>query len=200
MSAPDDDDARLTELETLEAIYPEIRRSTLAEDSFTFEIELPVQPADPVTVKFPAAAGNAHNGPQGPGLQPVQGAQLEEDSLQVTHLPALHLRLTLPYGYPEAAAPVVQLSTNPQWLPQETLSKLESDAPRLWEEMGRDMVAFSYIDHVHRAADDVFDAVNADGTLEVDAQHKLAVLDHDIKAKKAAFDKETYDCGICLGE
>ncbi|KAL6891061.1 RWD domain-containing protein, partial [Trichoderma longibrachiatum] len=47
-------------------------------------------------------------------------------------------------------------------------------------------------------ADDVFGAITAEGTLQVDPEHKLAVLDYDIKAKKAAFDKETFDCGICL--
>lgn len=94
----------------------------------------------------------------------------------------------------------MHISTDPQWLPQETLSKLENDGPRLWEEMGRDMVAYTYIDHVQRATDDVFGTITESGTLEVPSQHKLAVLDHDIKAKKEAFEKETFDCGICLGK
>lgn len=196
-----DDDVRTTELETLEAIYPELHRPDVAQDPYTFEIELPVQPAAPVTVRFPSTAGNdsAIGVLSGPGQAAAQDAQPEEDSLQVTHLPALLLRITLPEGYPSDAPPEVRLSTHPPWLPRETLEKLENDAPRLWEEVGRDMVAYTYIDHVHRAADDVFGTVAADGSLKIDAQHKLAVLDHDIKAKKEVFEKGTFDCGICLG-
>lgn len=193
------DDLRHTELDTLQAIFPEIHRPDEAKDPFTFEIELPVQPAAPVTVTFPAATGNDTAVIAGPGGA-AQNGQSEEDSLQVSHLPSLMLRISLPEGYPPDRPPAVRISTEPPWLSQDTISKLESDAPRLWEEMGRDMVAYTYIDHVQHAADGVFGAISADGTLEVASQHKLAVLDHDIKAKKEAFEKETFDCGICLGK
>lgn len=189
------DDFRYTELETLEAIYPEIQRPDPKTDPFTFDIELPVQPAVPVTVIFLAAAGNDVS------LAATDHfGQPEVDSLHVTHLPALSLRITLPDGYPADRPPIVRIFTEPLWLPQEIIENLESDGPRLWEECGRDMVAYTYIDHVQRAVDDVFGAITPDGTLEMDSQHKLAVLDHDIKAKKAAFENETFDCGICLGK
>lgn len=200
------DDTRATELETLEAIYPEVQYPDRTKDPFTFEIELPVQPASPVTVTFPAAAtGNdvVLNLPGQPGTPAALNGQQQQpggdDSLNVSHLPSLRLRMTLRDGYPETHPPSVQISTDPQWLPRETLCRLEGDVATLWEDMGRDMVAFAYIDHVQRAADDVFGAITPEGTLEVDPQHKLAVLDHDIKAKKAAFEKETFDCGVCLG-
>ena len=80
------------------------------------------------------------------------------------------------------------------------MQRLEDDGPRLWEESGRDMVAYTYIDHLQRAAEDVFGTVTEGGTLAVDSEHKLAVLDYDIKAKRKAFENETFDCGICLGE
>jgi hypothetical protein len=202
---PPDDDARHAELETLEAIYPEIRRSEDGHGPFTFDIELPVAPAAPVTVTFPAALGN---GPPGLGAdgQPVghghghRHGLGDADSLQVSHLPPVSLRITLPNGYPSDRPPLVKVSTNPPWLSPETLARLEDDGPRLWEEAGCDMVAYTYIDHVQRAADDVFGTITADGSLQVDAQHKLAVLDYDIKAKKVAFEKETFDCGVCLGK
>lgn len=192
LSTADDDDARATELETLEAIYPELRRTD--NSRFAFELELPVEPAAPVTVTFPAAASSDQllNGS-------TSAAPALEDSLQVSHLPPLALHITLPEGYPAECAPLVKISTTPQWLSAEMLSRLAGEAPRLWEEMGRDLVTYTYIDHVQRAADDVFGAITAEGTLQVDPEHKLAVLDYDIKAKKAAFDKETFDCGICLG-
>ncbi|KAM0475322.1 hypothetical protein ACHAPX_007076 [Trichoderma viride] len=191
LSTADDDEARATELETLEAIYPELRRTD--DSRYAFELELPVEPAAPVTVTFPAAASSDQllNGS-------TAAAPALEDSLQVSHLPPLALQITLPEGYPAECAPLVQISTTPQWLSAEMLSRLAGEAPRLWEEMGRDLVAYAYIDHVQRAADDVFGAITAEGTLQVDPEHKLAVLDYDIKAKKAAFDKETFDCGICL--
>lgn len=37
----DSPDERETELETLEAIYPEIRRPDATQDPFTFEIDIP---------------------------------------------------------------------------------------------------------------------------------------------------------------
>lgn len=172
-STRDDDDARSVELETLAAIWPELRRGA----AFSFELELPVRPARPLTVLFGA-----------PG-----------DPLLVSHLPALRLRLTLPDGYPGQRPPQAAVSTSPPWLPRATLAALEEEAARLWREAGRDLVAYAYIDHVQRAAD-VFGAVTPDGTLRVDPRHRLAVLDHDTKAKRAAFGRESFECGVCLGK
>lgn len=197
-----DGDERATELETLEAIYPEIQYPDRAREPFTFEIELPIQPETPVTVIFPTSAvgndvavGGAGGATAGGGVGAVDG---DNDSLNVSHLPSLRLRMTLPEGYPTDRPPVVHISSDPQWLPAGTVSRLEADVIGLWEDVGQDMVAFAYIDHLRRAADDVFDAITPEGTLEVNAQHKLAVLDYDIKAKKEAFEKETFECGVCL--
>ncbi|KAF4970098.1 hypothetical protein FSARC_2799 [Fusarium sarcochroum] len=190
------DDSRYMELGSLEAIYPEIRRPD-AKDPFTFEIDLPVEPAAPVTVTFPAASAPAHPGLTTPA-QAAENGQPEVDSLEVSYLPSLRLRVHLPDGYPVDVPPEIHVSTTPQWLTKETIKKLEDDGPRLWDEIGRDMVAFTYIDHIQRAAEDVFGTISPEGTLQVDPEHKLAVLDHDIKAKKAAFEKETFDCGVCL--
>ncbi|TWU78358.1 translation termination inhibitor protein itt1 [Metarhizium rileyi] len=209
-SAADEADARLVELEALEAIYPEIRHSLPCSDSspregeprFTFELELPVEPANPVTVLFPAASsGVAQNdGGVGGGSASTPAALPAEpvDSLLVSHLPPLALVMTLPDGYPADRPPVVTISTTPQWLSHATLRALEDHGPRLWEEAGRDMVAYTYIDHLQREADNAFGAIGTGGTLQVDPEHKLAVLDFDINAKRAAFEKETFECGICL--
>jgi E3 ubiquitin-protein ligase RNF14 len=206
-----DDDQRLVEIETLEAIYPEISRIRHedGEDALIFEIEVPVKPAAPVAVMFPAAAtGNdVATSPAGLG-EPSSGngngngskdSEVKVDSLEISHLPSLRLRISLPLGYPERQPPAMHISAVPPWLRRETLAGLEQDGPRLWEEAGRDMVAFTYIDHVQRLADDVFGAVGRSGALEIDSAHKLAVLDYDINAKKAAFENDTFDCGVCLG-
>jgi E3 ubiquitin-protein ligase RNF14 len=196
------DDDRLAELGTLEAIFPEIRRLADEDKRVTFELDLPVEPAQPVKVTFPAAAENPIAG-QRPPVQSVWNGQAhvsEEDSRVISHLPPLSLRLALPEGYPTESSPQARISTIPQWLPSEVVKRLEMDAVQLWEGAGKDMVAYTYIDHLQRAAEDVFGTITDKGTLEIYAEHKLAVLDYDIKARQAAFDKETFDCGICLGK
>ncbi|KAH6892125.1 RWD domain-containing protein [Thelonectria olida] len=193
----DSDDLRHVELGTLKAIYPEIRRPD-EKDPFTFEIDLPVEPTAPVTVTFPAASATALPVLNVAGGPSVDNALPEVDSLNVSHLPSLCLRIHLPDGYPVDAPPQITISAKPQWLEPDTVKRLEGDGPRLWDEIGRDMVAFMYIDHVQQAAEDVFGTITPEGTLQMDAEHKLAVLDYDIKAKKAAFEKETFECGVCL--
>ena len=154
-----------------------------------------------MTVTFPPA-GNVAQEVVTAEAAPENGAVAPEalDSLDISHFPPLTLFIQLPEGYPETKPPRVTISLTPQWLGDKTLRRLEEDGPRLWEEMGQDLVAYTYIDHIQRGAEDVFGTIGAAGTLAVDAEHKLAVLDYDIKAKKAAFEKETFECGICLGE
>ncbi|PHH59563.1 hypothetical protein CDD81_2870 [Ophiocordyceps australis] len=194
-----EDDLRHQELETLEAIFPEIRRLAGHHDgpgsstALVFELELPVKPVEPVTVVFPAAST-----PQLHGCAPVQPADQETvDSLLVSHLPPVLLTFTLPNGYPEHQPPHMSLSTTPQWLSGTTLQRVQDDSPGLWEEAGRDLVVYSLIDNVQRAAEHVFGTVT-DGKLQVPPEHKLAVLDYDIKAKRAAFEEKTFHCGICI--
>jgi E3 ubiquitin-protein ligase RNF14 len=197
----DDDDARHIELETLEAIFPELRRlGATGSDGLAFELEIPIETATSVTVTFPLA-GNIAQEIVADDAAPENGAAGPEvrDSLDISHFPPLTLLIRLPDGYPETNPPSVTISVTPQWLGDKTLRRLEDDGPRLWEEMGQDLVAYTYIDHIQRGAEDVFGTIGEDGTLAVDAEHKLAVLDFDIKAKKAAFEKETFECGICLG-
>ncbi|KAI9158692.1 E3 ubiquitin-protein ligase itt1 [Paramyrothecium foliicola] len=195
---PAKDDVRGEELETLEAIYPEISHPD-PDNFFAFELELPVEPAHPLTVTFPPLAAGPVPPPPGVlGLQHAPHAQPDEDSVQITYLPSLNLRITLPPGYPRDEPPKIDISTNPPWLSADIIGKLQDDGPRLWDEAGRDMMAFAYIDHVQRATDDVFGTVDPDGALHLDPQHKLAVLDYDLKAKTVAFGKKTFECGVCL--
>lgn len=188
------------ELSTLSAIFPEMQRIR-EDDPYTFFLEVPVNPTKAVTVFFPAATeGQAVNptAPRsaGPGLNGAANI----DSHELTHLPAIRLQFSIPSTYPGAAPPSVNLSTSPSWLPASTAKKLEDDCARLWEEHGRDLVVFSYVDHVQQSADDVFGLISESGALEIRPEYKIAVLDCDIKAKRAAFDKETFECGVCLGE
>ncbi|AEO62662.1 uncharacterized protein THITE_2107099 [Thermothielavioides terrestris NRRL 8126] len=200
--ADDLDDPRDVELGSLCAIYPEIQQLR-PEDPYTITLDIPVTPSKAVTVFFPAAANDAvppgasgatnGTGTSGPGQQgPV-------DSHEVAHLPPVQLEIVLGPRYPAEQPPEISISTTPPWLPEDTVKQLKDDAPRLWEEMGRDIMGFTYIDHVQQAAHNVFGLVNEKGSLEVDPRHKIAILDYDIKARRAAFEKETFDCGVCLG-
>ncbi|KAK6219747.1 RWD domain-containing protein [Colletotrichum tabaci] len=188
----DSDDPRQDELGSLQAIFPEIQPDDRR--PYCFTIELPVHPAKPVTVTFPAAA----NAEDAAAAQLLPGAEPRVDSHELSHLPAVVIRIDLPEGYPSEKPPNVSISTSPPWLTRDVTKKLEGDGQRLWEEMGRDMVVFTYIDHIQQASDDVFGMVDGNGTLEIDPSHKIAILDYDIEATRASFEKETFDCGICL--
>ncbi|EAQ90586.1 hypothetical protein CHGG_02521 [Chaetomium globosum CBS 148.51] len=196
--ADDLDNPRDVELSSLSAIYPEIQQLN-PNDPYTVALDVPVNPSEAVTVFFPAAtddgllpdANGAQNGDAAVGLDQQGGV----DSHELAHLPSVHLEITLGPQYPAEQPPQVSISTNPPWIPFDTIKRLESDAARLWEEMGRDMVGFTYIDHVQQAADGVFGLVDSKGSLGVDPSHKIAILDYDIKARRAAFEKETFDCG-----
>lgn len=194
----DFDNPRDVELSSLSAIYPEIQQLR-PDDPYTIALDVPVHPSKAVTVFFPAAADDAlppgANGAEAAG----PGQQGAVDSHELAHLPSVRLEITLGPQYPAQQPPHITISANPPWLPAETVKQLEDDAPRLWEEMGRDIVGFTYIDHVQQAADNVFGLVDDKGSLEVDPRHKIAILDYDIKARRAAFEKETFDCGVCLG-
>ncbi|RYP51372.1 hypothetical protein DL768_003300 [Monosporascus sp. mg162] len=189
----EEEDAREVELSTLTAIYPELQVDE--RDSHTVSIELPVSLTKPLTVLFPAVSEATP--PTGtPGIT-VPGAS-NVDSQSLSHLPSLQVRITLPDGYPQKEPPKAVISTSPLWLPEDVLRKLEYDAERLWEELGRDQVVFAYIDNLQQSTDNLFGLVDGKGTLEVPPEHKIAILDYDIKAKRKAFEKETFDCGICL--
>ncbi|KAI1805452.1 RWD-domain-containing protein [Daldinia bambusicola] len=188
-----EDDVREVELSTIAAIYPELQIDE--NDPYKVSIELPVSLASPVTVLFPAATEGA------PMAEPVQEqlpAVAAVDSHALSNLPSLQVHIELPEGYPLEKPPRVDISTSPPWLSGDILRKLETDVVVLWEDIGRDQVIFTYIDNLQQASENIFGLVDNEGRLEVGPEHKIAILDYDIKAKQRAFDKETFECGICL--
>ncbi|KAI1138837.1 RWD-domain-containing protein [Hypoxylon sp. FL0543] len=188
-----EEDIRQEELSTIAAIYPELQVDD--NDPHTVTIELPVSLANPLTVLFPAVAE---------GAPPVESAQEQipavaaVDSQALSNLPSLQVRISLPEGYPLEKPPTVAISTSPPWLSDQILHKLENDVEALWEDMGRDQVIFTYIDNLQQSAENVFGLVDDKGRLEIAPEHKIAILDYDITAKQRAFEKETFECGICL--
>lgn len=69
----------------------------------------------------------------------------------------------------------------------------------MWEEIGKDQVVFTYIDSLREAAEDGLDLTNhVSEYLNVSQDLKLALLDFDMKAKRAKFEQGTFTCSICL--
>ncbi|KAI1330156.1 RWD-domain-containing protein, partial [Xylariaceae sp. FL0255] len=188
-----DDDARDVELETLVAIYPELQRDEI--DSYKFSLELPVSLEKPLTVRFPAATEAA---PPDALPEVFTSAPADVDSQTLLNLPALRVEVALPEGYPHEKPPLISISTTPPWLGNKILGKLESDAATLWDENGHDQIIFTYIDDLQRTAEDAFGLVDTEGALEIGLEHKLALLDYDMNARRKAFERETFECGICL--
>jgi len=206
----DMEDEREIELSSISAIFPEIALDPL--DPFSASIDLPVNPSLPLPVAFPESAEGLnnirnHSEPQlelpfrlrndGHDRNDLE-TQLETHYL--SHLPSLHLRINLPKGYPSSQPPVFDLSTTPQWLSPTVLERLQADGLNLWEDLGHDQVVFAYIDYLQQSAENTFGVLEGNETLEVSQDLKIALLDFDMNAKRAAFERETFTCGVCLGK
>ncbi|KAF2878547.1 RING finger protein-like protein [Massariosphaeria phaeospora] len=166
--APDDE--RIEELNTLQAIYPEFTFEI--SNPLTAHIELLVAPVKPLPVTF----------------EPEQ--QVE----RLPYLPPLHLDITLPPDYPANAPPSVKLTTTPSWLPEHVLDRLVEEVRAKWKEYGGMAVLFNYIDYLQEAAAMAF------GLTEVSlpTSEKSDLLEYSSRMKREIFDKESFDCGICL--
>jgi E3 ubiquitin-protein ligase RNF14 len=206
----DVEDEREIELSSISAIFPEITLDAL--DPFSASIQLPVTPSLPLPVVFLEPTEGPNNIRNDPGPQFELPFRLINDGHDrndhdtrlethyLSHLPSLHLRISLPKGYPSSQPPVFDLSTTPQWLSATVLERLQVDGIRLWEELGHDQVVFAYIDHLQQGAENAFGLLDGRETIQVSQDLKIALLDFDINAKRAAFEKETFTCGVCLGK
>ncbi|KAK4965669.1 hypothetical protein LTR66_012087, partial [Elasticomyces elasticus] len=188
----DAEDEREEELSSITAIFPELVIDST--NPFAASIGLPVVPSEPLSVAFaapesapvPAPANGTNNAaPQG-----------NEASL-LSHLPPLRLHVILPEGYPTEKAPVVELSTSPEWLPLTKSVELREECRKLWEEYGHGQTIFAYIDFLQQSAERGFD-VAVDKPLDLPYDLKAPLLAYDRKAKRAAFEAETFECPFCM--
>jgi E3 ubiquitin-protein ligase RNF14 len=164
------DDERAEELNTLESIYPEL--VTVANDRYSAALDLLVAPSKPLPVIF----------------------EPEQDTERLSYLPSLHIEITLPSTYPSETPPSIRLSTTPPWLPAEIAQRLTDEAKSLWEEYGGGMVLFSYISSLQEQAETAFGIEQL--TLPSDMRQELVA--YSKKMKRELFDKETFDCEVCL--
>jgi E3 ubiquitin-protein ligase RNF14 len=207
------DDERIIELSSIAAIFPELILDP--KSSYDATLPIPVSPTHPLKIRFHQSA---ESGPQVLPTPPTsvetdedisavpgtkrKGVQATEDTADVhylAHLPPLILHIHLPEGYPSAKPPEFELSTSLPWIPKTKLKSLKADGVRLWEKLGKDQVVFTYIDHLQQLAES---GLNLTGDLQNDvslsSDMKLALLDFDLKTKRELFEKETFDCGVCL--
>ena len=205
------EDERSVELTAIAAIFPELIVDLL--HPFSASLSLPVSPSKAIAVFSPPSAGGAPpdgllTPPSSDGTSDVFSAnqaakdrQPVQEVHRLSHLPSLNLRISLPDGYPSKTSPRFDILTEVAWLPESKLQELTKAGYTLWEDMGKDQVVFSYIDYLQQEADNCFGLVQAEGDyLKVPRDLIINLLDFDEKAKRARFDKETFECGVCLGK
>lgn len=189
-----EEDERQEELDTLTAIFPELLVDS--DDPFSASLELPVRPTTPLLVRF-VPTSRDENGSYA-DIATHAAAYVERD-VELSYLPPLSLRATLPQGYPEDAPPAVHLSTRLNWLPKEKISELENEAANLWAEYGRCQILYSYIDHLQQAAERAFDLQqSAEGCLVLKSAQESQLIRFDAQTRQEVFEAGTYDCGVCL--
>jgi len=196
------DDERREELSSIASIFPELVLDP--QDPYSATLELPVTPIDPLRIFFkPPTDGALLTPPTSTeqdqddlGVKPQVQQCPQLDSHDLSHLPPLTLQVSLPEGYPATQPPNVTVTVSPPWLSQPVLKRLSEDSVRLWEEVGKDLVLFTYIVQVQEEAENAFGLAGTD--LQLSSDLKLALLDFDLKTKREHFDKGTFDCGICL--
>lgn len=211
----DSEDERAIELSAISAIYPELVIDS--SDPFSASIDIRVEPIKPLAVIFLPSETEAN--PPGlltpPNSDETLGVQSARNNLQkrpalaevqdqeihhIANLPPLTLKICLQDGYPTQKPPIFNVRPKPTWLPEIKLKELGAAGLSIWEDMGRDQVVFAYIDHLRDAAEQGFNLVQeGQGYLEMPQNIKIGLLDFDLQAKRAKFEQETFECGVCLG-
>ncbi|KAL4905312.1 hypothetical protein BDW74DRAFT_21307 [Aspergillus multicolor] len=206
------EDERSEELSSIAAIFPEIKIDPSS--PFRASLDITVKPTTPLNVcfyqqpevGFPAVltpptsldASEVGLGSKAK-LDDQSSTDTERDVHVLAYLPPLNLEIELPAGYPSANPPIFKLSTSPRWLPLWAVTKLLDDGKQLWEEFGRSLVVFSYIDHLQQLAETTFGIEEASGgEVRLPRELKIALLDFNNKAERENFEQETFECGICL--
>ena len=197
-----DDDERLVELSSIQAIFPELAIDP--QNRFSASLDLAVVPLKQFPVVFPPLADGAR--PSIPSVDSSSSAGTTANSVEspaqirwLMHLPPLHLKIELPSGYPAETPPLVELSSESSWVPAEKIQELRKKAEQLWDEHEKSLVLYDYIDYLQQAAEDGFGLVAQRGSALVLPQElEVVILDYDLQMQRKQFEDETFDCGICL--
>lgn len=216
MTTADEDEGDV-ELSSIKAIFPEILIDS--DNSHKARLDLEVAPPNPISVTFKPELdldsirltdGEVHvkDGAENNGVEDGlannghalrltgNGILPRQTTRTLSHLPPLRIDIELPEGYPDEKPPIFKLRTEPAWIPKARLEKLELHGEVVWEEFGRMASVFAYIDYLQTEAETVFGL--ADSGMALDESFEGALIGHDKKTKRAKFDRQTFDCGICL--
>jgi E3 ubiquitin-protein ligase RNF14 len=188
MTTANEDDERSMELTALQAIFPELIVD--GRSPFTASLDLRIAPSEPVSVIFKDVSDQS----------PTEAEDRHHPIHQLRYLPSIHIGITLPEGYPTKTPPVLRLSTTPKWIPRETIATLLNQCEKLWEDIGHDQVMYLFIDYLQDCAFEAFGLLNGREYLQLPSDLEIELLDHDKSANQAEFDRQVYDCGICLGK
>ncbi|BDD61761.1 translation termination inhibitor protein itt1 [Monascus purpureus] len=212
-SIPFCEDERSVELSSIAAIYPEIK----IDPSFSFKasLSLPVVPSTPLHVYFdspsdadfttvltPPTSVDTSDASLNSAIKGGFGSSAPNagrDIHALSYLPPLELEIELPDGYPSEKPPIFNIRIYPQWLTSSRISELLDDGHRLWEEGGKELVVYTYIDHLQQLAETAFGIADSpDGEVLFSRDLKIALLDFNNKAEREKFEQETFECGVCL--
>jgi E3 ubiquitin-protein ligase RNF14 len=174
-----DEDERSIELEVLENIYPELQRAQ-EDDPYTVLLNLDVDLDSSELIWIKAQNGN------------------ETGTLR--YLPALNLQITLPHGYPEEKPPIIRLSTTPDWIPKEKITKLQNHVEDLWESWGRSQVIYTYIESLLTEAHNGFGLFtdSSSRSINVESSTFVNLMDFHARAQLKHFHQQTFSCEVCL--
>jgi E3 ubiquitin-protein ligase RNF14 len=174
-----DDDERFTEIDVLENIYPELRRAQ-EDDPFTvlLDLEIDLESSECIQIK-------TQNG---------------DETGTLRYLPTLNLQITLPQGYPEEITPIIHLKTTPDWIPKETLSRLQNEIEALWETWGRSQVVYTYIESLMAEAHNGFGLFTdvPSRSINIESSTFVNLMDFHARAELKHFRQQTFSCEVCL--
>ncbi|OBT92708.1 translation termination inhibitor protein itt1 [Pseudogymnoascus verrucosus] len=185
MATANEDDERTMELSALQAIFPELVIDE--KQQFTATLELPIAPSESVPIVFKDVSDDS----------PIE-ADRQLQIHRLSYLPNIHIGITLPEGYPAEKPPVLELSATPNWLPRRKIHELLGQCKEFWEDIGHDQVLYMFIDHIQDSALGAFGLLDREEHLQLSPDLEIELLDHDKSAKQAEFDRQSYDCGVCL--
>lgn len=193
------EDERSVELSSISAIYPEIIIDPAS--PFRVVLDLPVKPSTPLRVCFHQSTDVELPTILTPptSFDELVPVDFNKDVHVISYLPPLRLEIDLPESYPSDSPPRVQLCTDPSWLPSDIVRRLIDDCERLWEECGRDLVVYTYIDHLQQLAETAFGIDDIpDGEVRLPRELRVALLDFNSRTERDKFEQETFECGVCL--
>lgn len=119
---------------------------------------------------------------------------------EINNLPPLILNIYIPEGYPNNAAPIVNLGNVSSWLPAWKIKEILNNLYNIWDSF-RSPVIYTYIDYVKSNSEICFGLMEDKKTLLIDSRENYNILiKEDLIEKQNIFNNTTFTCEICQSE